>query len=291
MKNRNSVYLNGEFLPLAEAKISVLDRGFIFGDGVYEVIPCYGRRPFRLAEHLTRLQHSLDAIKLTNPLNAAEWEKLLLQLITRCDAEDQSLYLQITRGTASRDHGFPANTPPTVFAMSNPLKPPAPALLERGASAITLDDIRWRYCHIKAISLLPNVLLRQQALEADADEAILLRDGGATEGAASNLFIVRNGTLITPPKDNRLLPGITRDLVLELAEAANIPCREQGIPEAELRSADEIWLTSSTKEILPVTRLDSAPVGDGVPGPLWQQMHQRYQQYKQHLRDGGETDH
>ncbi len=222
--SNDTVYLNGEFLPLSEAKISVLDRGFIFGDGVYEVIPCYGRLPFRLTEHLTRLQHSLDAIKLTNPLSPAGWKKLFLQLVERCDAEDQSLYLQITRGTASRDHGFPANTPPTIFAMSNPLKAPAPTLLERGASAITLDDIRWRYCHIKAISLLPNVLLRQQALEASADEAILLRDGEATEGAASNLFIVKDGTLVTPPKDNRLLPGITRDLVVELAQAAHIPC-------------------------------------------------------------------
>jgi len=288
--SNDSVYLNGEFLPLSEAKVSVLDRGFIFGDGVYEVIPCYGRLPFRLAEHLTRLQHSLDAIKLSNPLTTAEWEKLLLQLIEHCDADDQSLYLQVTRGTASRNHGFPANTPPTVFAMSNPLKAPAPALLKQGASAITLDDIRWRYCHIKAISLLPNVLLRQQALEADADEAILLRDGEATEGAASNLFIVKNSTLITPPKDNRLLPGITRDLVVELARAAHIPCLEQNIPEAALRSADEIWLTSSTKEILPVTRLNNIAVGSGTPGAVWQQMHQRYQQYKQHLRDGGETD-
>ncbi len=289
MRN-NTIYLNGEFLPLAEARVSVLDRGFIFGDGVYEVIPCYGRQPFRLTEHLQRLQHSLDAIKLANPLNATGWKELLLQLMERCDADDQSLYLQITRGTASRDHGFPANTPPTVFAMSNPLKAPAPALLERGASAITLDDIRWRYCHIKAISLLPNVLLRQQALEADADEAILLQDGEATEGAASNLFIVKEGTLITPPKDNRLLPGITRDLVLELASSADIPCLEQSISAAELRDADEIWLTSSTKEILPVTRLDDAATGTGALGPLWRRMHQHYQQYKQHLRNGGETD-
>ena len=283
----DTVYLNGSFLPLSEARVSVLDRGFIFGDGVYEVIPCYGRRPFRMAEHLARLQHSLDGIRLANPLDPAAWEELLMQLIARCEEQDQSLYLQVTRGTASRDHGFPANTPPTVFAMSNPLQTPPAHLLEQGVAAITLDDIRWRYCHIKAISLLPNVLLRQQALDASAQEAILLRDGVATEGAASNLFIVEGDTIVTPPKDNRLLPGITRDLVVELARDAGLSCLEQEIPAARLHSAREIWLTSSTREILPVTRLDGAAVGSGIPGPVWQQMYRRYQQYKQQLRTSG----
>ncbi|HFC53132.1 MAG TPA: D-amino acid aminotransferase [Gammaproteobacteria bacterium] len=283
----DTVYLNGSFLPLSEARVSVLDRGFIFGDGVYEVIPCYGRRPFRLTEHLARLQRSLDGIRLANPLDSTAWEKLLLELIERSDARDQALYLQVTRGTASREHGFPADTPPTVFAMSNPLHPPPPQLLEQGVAAITLDDIRWRYCHIKAISLLPNVLLRQQALDAGAQEAILLREGIATEGAASNLFLVdEESSVVTPPKDNRLLPGITRDLVVELARDAGLTCLEQEITEARLRHAREIWLTSSTREILPVTRLDGAAVGDGKPGAVWRQVYRHYQQYKQQLRAG-----
>ncbi len=282
----DTVYLNGSFLPLSEARIPVLDRGFIFGDGVYEVIPCYGRHPFRMAEHLERLQHSLDGIRLSNPMPPAGWEEMLLQLVAQCDAEDQSLYLQVTRGTASRNHGFPADTTPTVFAMSTPLLPLPSELLQRGVAAITLDDIRWRYCHIKAISLLPNVLLRQQALDGDADEAILLRDGVATEGAASNLFIVEAGSIVTPPKDNRLLPGITRDLVVELARKEEIPCLEQEIPAARLHSADEIWLTSSTREILPVTHLDGEAVGNGTPGELWQRMYRCYQRYKQGLRSG-----
>ncbi len=284
----DNVYLNGEFLPLSEARVSVLDRGFIFGDGVYEVIPCYGWHPFRLAEHLTRLRHSLEGIRLDNPLSQQEWESLIHQLIQQGESPDQSIYLQVTRGTASRDHGFPACATPTVFAMSNELKSPDAALLRQGVAAITLDDIRWRYCNIKAISLLPNVLLRQQALDQGANEAILLRDGEATEGAASNLFIVAGGVVITPPKDNRLLPGITRDLVVELAHGAQIPFREHPVTEAELRRADEIWLTSSTKEILPVTRLDGADVSGGSPGPAWRQMYQLYQEYKQQLRGSGD---
>ncbi len=282
------VYLNGEFLPLEEARVPVLDRGFIFGDGVYEVIPCYGGHLFRIDEHLERLQKSLDGIRLDNPLSRAEWKAILRRLVESAPARDQSLYLQVTRGVASRDHAFPEGTPPTVFAMSKPLQPPSAEMLERGIKAVTLPDIRWNCCHIKAISLLPNVLLRQQALEAGADEAILLRDGEATEGAASNLFIVHDGNLMTPPKDHRLLPGITRDLVVELARKTGIPCQERAIPEPLLRDAEEIWLTSSTKEILPVTRLDGKPVGNGEPGDTWRRMHRAYQQYKQRLRAGEE---
>jgi len=286
--NESIVYLNGEFLPLEEAKIPVLDRGFIFGDGVYEVIPCYGGRLFRLEEHLRRLQHSLDGIRLRNPLTLAEWKEMLQRLVEANPAKDQSLYLQVTRGVAGRDHRFPEKSTPTVFAMSKPLPPAPPELLERGVAAITLPDIRWQYCHIKAISLLPNVLLRQQALEAGADEAILLRDGEATEGAASNLFIVEAGVLITPPKDHRLLPGITRDLVVELARNAGIPCQERTVTESELRAAQEIWITSSTREILPVTRLDDTVVGEGRPGEMWRRMYQLYQRYKERLRTGEE---
>jgi len=246
--NESIVYLNGEFLPLEEAKIPVLDRGFIFGDGVYEVIPCYGGRLFRLEEHLRRLQHSLDGIRLRNPLTLAEWKEMLQRLVEANPAKDQSLYLQVTRGVAGRDHRFPEKSTPTVFAMSKPLPPAPPELLERGVAAITLPDIRWQYCHIKAISLLPNVLLRQQALEAGADEG--------------NLFIVEAGVLITPPKDHRLLPGITRDLVVELARNAGIPCQEP--------------------------RLDDTVVGEGRPGEMWRRMYQLYQRYKERLRTGEE---
>jgi D-alanine transaminase len=280
-----TVYLNGEFLPESKAHVSVLDRGFIFGDGIYEVIPVYGGKLFRFDEHMSRLQNSLDAIKISNPLSAAEWEKILTELIHHNSNGDQSLYLQVTRGNAKRDHALPKNPKPTVFAMCNELKPPGSEIIKDGVAAITLDDIRWSRCHIKAISLLPNILLRQEALDQDAAEAILIRDGQATEGAASNLFAVINGVITTPPKGPMLLPGITRDLVLELAKDNGLPCQEKPINHAELQQADEIWLTSSTKEILSVTQLNKKPVADGKPGPLYQQLLALYQDYKQTLRD------
>ncbi len=280
-----TVYLNGEFLPTSEAKISVLDRGFIFGDGVYEVIPVYGGRLFRLAHHLDRLDHSLEGIRLANPLNHHAWQALLEKLVTLNGDGDQSLYLQVTRGVAKRDHSFPPDTEPTVFAMSSPVGP-VPENLREGVSAVTVEDFRWKLCHIKAIALLPNILLRQQAVDAGAAEAIMLRDGFVTEGAASNAFIVNNGVVLTPPKSNLLLPGITRDLVVELCQENGIPCVEGAISEMQLREADEIWLTSSTKEIIPVTRLDDQPVGKGQSGPLWQQLIDLYQRYKQAFRDG-----
>lgn len=280
----NIVSLNNEFLPAETACVPVLDRGFIFGDGVYEVIPAYGGNLFRLGEHLQRLQNSLDAVRIPNPLNTNGWSAMLNELVAKNGGGDLSLYLQVTRGSAQRDHAMPENPQPTVYAMCNPLKPPATAVIENGVSAITLDDIRWQRCHIKAISLLPNILLRQEALDQDAAEAILIRDGSATEGAASNLFAVIDGVLCTPPKGPYLLPGITRDLILELAAAHGISYREQAISPAELLSADEIWLTSSTKEILPVTQLDKQTVADGKPGPLFRQMLALYQNYKQQLR-------
>ncbi len=283
-----TVYLNGEFLPLEQACVPVMDRGFLFGDGVYEVIPAYGRRPFRLAQHLARLNNSLAAVRIPAPLTDEEWHEVLAALIERNPGEDQSIYLQVTRGVQDRrDHGFPPEgLTPTVFAMSTPLKAPDPAVAEQGVAAITLDDIRWQSCHIKAITLLPNVLLRQQAIDAGAAEAILIRNGQATEGAASNLFVVRDGVILTPPQGPLLLPGITRDLVLELARRHGLPAREEAIDEAALRQADEIWLTSSTKEILPVTRLDGEPVGDGRPGPLYRRMHALYRDYKDAVRRG-----
>jgi D-alanine transaminase len=286
MHNFRLVYLNGEFLPPERALVSAFDRGFIFGDGVYEVIPVFGRRLFRLSHHLARLDHSLDEIRLSNPLPATEWERVFARLVTECDAADQSIYLQVTRGVAPRDHAFPARTHPTVFAYAQPLKYPAPELLARGVTAVTASDNRWLRCDIKAVSLLPNALLRQQAIERGASEAILVRDGLVTEGAASNIFIVRRGTLYTPPKGPFILPGITRDLVLELAVANRIPAHEEPQAEAALFDAEEIWLTSSMREIVPVTRLNDRPVGTGRPGPMHERLFALYQAYKQAFCDG-----
>jgi D-alanine transaminase len=283
----STVYLNGEFLPAEEAMISPLDRGFIFGDGVYEVIPVYGRRLFRLGEHLRRLGESLSGVRIRTPHDEGEWEYILNQLVARHETPDQSIYLQITRGVAKRDHAFPRDCKPTVFAMSSPLSPVSEEVRRDGVAAITLADTRWEYCHLKTISLLPNILLRQQALDQGAAEAILIRNGEITEGAASNLFIVRDGVIMTPPKGPRLLPGITRDLVMELAAGHGIAHRETAITPAQLAQADEVWLTSSTREILPVTRLDGAAVGDGRPGPAWSRMIALYQEYKREYRSEG----
>lgn len=280
------VYLNSSFLPVHEACISVMDRGFLFGDGVYEVIPVYGGRAFRLAHHLQRLDLSLQGIRLANPLGHGQWGDILTALIRHNGDGDQSLYLQITRGVApTREHAFPQEGQPTMFAMSTPLRE-APLTARSGIAAVTVDDIRWKHCDIKAITLLPNVLMRQQALDAGAAEAILLRDGLATEGSASNLFIVRDGELLTPPKSNLLLPGITRDLVVELCRANAIPCREVNIGVDDLRHADEIWITSSTRDIAAVIRLDDIPVGSGQPGPLWHRLSALYSDYKQDFRTG-----
>ncbi|WP_303902164.1 D-amino acid aminotransferase [Thiohalomonas denitrificans] len=281
----DTVFLNGDFLPADEACISVLDRGFMFGDGVYEVIPVYGGRLFRLEHHLDRLDHSLDGIRLENPLPHSRWQSVLEELVRYNGGGDQSLYLQVTRGPARRDHAFPRNVNPTVFAMSSPLAAPSPEL-HKGISAVTLEDIRWKLCNIKAIALLPNILLRQQALDQGSAEAIMTRDGEVTEGAAANIFMVRNGTVITPPKSNLLLPGITRDLVVELCAHHGLPCEERPIEAAELRDADELWVTSSTKEVVPVTRLDGVPVGNGRPGPVWERMVELYQAYKEAFRRG-----
>lgn len=283
----STIYLNGDYLPPEQAMVSVMDRGFLFGDGVYEVIPAYSGRVFRLEQHLKRLRNSLDAIRMGMPLSAAQWRTLLEELLRRNPGEDQSIYLQVTRGVmAKRDHGFDASLVPSVFVMVSPIAAPDPSVAREGIKAISLNDIRWQNCHIKAITLLPNVLLRQQAIDAGAVEAILIKDGNATEGAASNLFIVKRGMLITPAKGPRLLPGITRDLILEQAAAHAIPYREADISTEDLINADEIWLTSSTKEILPVTVLDSTPVGDGKPGALYHRMSELYRHYKEQVRVG-----
>lgn len=283
----STAWLNGRFLPLADAHVSVLDRGFLFGDGIYEVIPVYGGRLFRLPQHLKRLRNSLDGVRITNPMSDSEWETMLKELVTRNEGSDQAVYLQVTRGVApKRDHAFPAGIQPTVFGMSNTLTVNREAAAEQGVRAITLDDIRWSLCNLKAITLLPNVLLRQQAIEADTAEAILINKGKAIEGAASNLFIVKNGLLITPPNSNCLLPGVTRDLVIELAANNSIPYREADIPADDLFKADEIWLTSSTREISPVIQLDNTAVGDGKPGPLWQKILVLYRDYTDAVRRG-----
>jgi len=275
-----TAYLNGQFLPLADARIPVLDRGFIFGDGVYEVIPVYSRRPFRLPEHLRRLQHSLDAIRLGNPMADAEWTRLTHELVARHSGEDQSVYLQVTRGVAKRDHAFPKEGKPTVFMMSSPLSTPPREQIEQGVPCITATDFRWLKCDVKSVSLLGNCLLRQLAADAGAAEVVLFRDGFLTEASASNVFVVRGGKLLAPPKNHLILPGITYDVVLELAAAKGIPIELRAIAEQEVRSADELWVTSSSKEVLAITTLDGKPVGNGRPGPLFRTVHQAFQDFK-----------
>ena len=283
-----SVFLNGAFMPFAEARVPVLDRGFIFGDGVYELVPVYSRQPFRLDDHLRRLQASLDGIRLTNPHGMDAWRELILQLIALQDFADQSVYIQITRGTPGlaqvpRDQAFPKGVPPTVFMFAQALVTATPAQKAAGVCAVTAGDNRWQRCNIKAISLLANILLRQQAVDAECAETVLLRDGFLTEGAASNIFVVKNGVLLAPPPSNLMLTGVTYDVVLELAAAHGIPHAVRAISEAEVRSADELWMTSSTKEIMAIVKLDGVAVGAGVPGPLAQQMDTLYRTFKQQV--------
>ncbi|MBM2830369.1 MAG: D-amino acid aminotransferase [Gammaproteobacteria bacterium] len=248
------VYLNGEFLPLEDARISVLDRGFIFGDGVYEVLPVYRRQIFRLNEHLNRLDNSLTSIHMLNPLTLEQWRVVLMTLVERCPEDNQSM-----------------------------CKPLIKCDYSNGIRAVTCEDIRWKWCHIKAITLLPSVLLRYEAAEKDATEAILLKDDFVTEGAASNVFIVQQGVVKTPPKDDNILPGITRDLVIELLIGTGIPCREIKISRKELVSADEIWITSSTWEIVPVIELDGKTIGNGRPGKMWGKAMDIYQEFKKNM--------
>ena len=280
----NTVYLNGEFLPLEEAKVPVLDRGFIYGDGIYELIPVYAGRPLRLKEHLARLQRSLDAIRLANPHTDAEWAALIDAMIAKNGSGDIYVYFQITRGVAKRDHAFPKDTPPTVFMMASPLPTPPREQVENGVACVTMQDNRWLRCDIKAISLLGNVLLRQAALDAGGAEAVMFRDGLLTEGSASNILVARDGKLLAPPKDHLILPGVTYDLVLELDAKHVVPFEVREITEAEVRSADELMLTSSTKEVLAITQLDGKPVGNGKPGPIFRQLHGLYQDYKARLK-------
>lgn len=281
------IFLNGKFIPVDEARVSVLDRGFIFGDGVYELVPVYSRVPFRVDEHLARLERSLAAVQIRNPYSRAEWRDIIVQLVAKQPFEDQGVYFQVTRGVAKRDHAFPKDAAPTVFVMSNPLLSPLQALVESGAAAVTAIDNRWYRCDIKSISLIGNCLLRQVSAEAGAVETILLRDGMLTEASASNVFAVRRGVILSPPKTNLILPGITYDVIVELAQGADLPIEFRAVPEAELRGADEIWVTSSSKEVLAIVTLDGKPVGDGKPGPVFAKIHRLYQEFKQKVMRAG----
>jgi D-alanine transaminase len=280
-------YLNGEFLPLAEARVPVLDRGFIFGDGVYEVIPVYGRALFRLKEHLARLAYSLKSIRLANPHDDAAWRTLLRTLVDRNPWADQTVYLQVTRGVAPRSHEFPKSpVAPTVLMIASPLKSPTAAQRAQGVAVVTREDYRWRRCDIKSVSLLANCLLRQEAEDAGAAETLLIRDGWVTEASSCNVFLVKDGVIATPPKDNLILPGITYDLVLELAREAEMPADVRGVAVTELASADEVWISSSTREVLPVTKIDGRAVGAGMPGPVYARVHQLFQDYKARAKRG-----
>ena len=274
------VYLNGSFVPLPDARVSVLDRGFIFGDGVYELVPVYAREPFRLPHHLARLQRSLDGIGLSNPHTNAQWEAILRDLVARQPFADQGVYFQVTRGAAKRDHTFPQGVPPTVFMMSNPLATPSPEQVERGVAVVTAEDNRWHRCDLKTISLLGNVLMRQFAAERGAVETVMFRDGFLTEASASNVLVVIGGTIVVPPKDNLILPGITYDAAVEFAGEAGVPVVTRPVPKAEALAADEKWLTSSTKEVLAVTTVDGKPFAGGTPGPVFRRIWDVFQKRK-----------
>ena len=271
------VYLNGEFKPIEEASINVLDRGFTFGDGVYEVIPIFNRKIFRFSEHIMRLENSLREIYMSNPLKEKEWRDIFNKLIDSLEQANQSIYLQITRGVSRRDHDISIADKPTVFAMSRPLETNN---FSSGIKAITHEDIRWQLCNIKAITLLPSILLRHKAKEQEARETILIRNKYVTEGAASNVFVCVDDKIITPPKTGHVLSGITRDLIVEILMHNDLPIVEGSIGESKLLSASEIWVTSSTWEIVPVVELDDRLVGSGKPGPLWQQANKLYQDFK-----------
>jgi len=284
------VFLNGRLIPLEQATVSVLDRGFIFGDGVYELVPVYSRVPFRLDEHLTRLERSLGETRIRNPYSRPEWRKHIYQLIDAQAFEDQGIYFQVTRGAAKRDHAFPKGVEPTVFMMSNPLTNPPAAQVEKGGVAVSAVDNRWLRCDIKSISLIGNCLLRQLSAEHGAAETILFRDGKLTEASASNVFVVKGGVIQSPPKSNLILPGITYDVVVELAHANAMPLEFRDVGEAAVRGSDELWVTSSSKEVLAIVELDGTRIGDGRPGPVFRRMYQLYQDFKQKVMRAGKRE-
>lgn len=277
-------YLNGEYLPLAEARVSPLDRAFLFGDAVYEVVPVYASRPFRLREHLDRLARSLAGIRMEVPLSHAEWNEILQTLIERNGGGDQYVYLQVTRGAeAGRNHAWPAGLEPTVFAFTNELEPVSSALLEEGVAAITAADTRWARRDIKSTALLANTLLKKLAVDAGAFETILLEEGRLTEGSSTTVHVIEHGEIHTPANGHHILPGTTRDVVTELAARIGIPSVSRSVTQAELRQADEIWLAFSTRGLLPVTRLDGKAVGSGKSGPLFKRMHEAFVRHVREL--------
>ena len=281
------IFLNGRYMPIEQAMIPVLDRGFIFGDGIYEVVPVYSRVPFRLDEHLARLERSLAAVSIANPYTRTAWREIVEKIVAAQPFEDQGVYFQVTRGVAKRDHAFPKGVEPTVFMMATPLVTPSAADVEKGGVAVSAADFRWQRCDIKSISLIGNCLLRQASAEIGAAETILFRDGKLTEASASNVFIVKGGVIHTPPKSNLILPGITYDVVIELAASAGLTLQLRDIAEAEVRAADELWVTSSSKEVFPIVKLDGQPIGDGKPGPMFGRMHRLYQDFKHKVMRAG----
>jgi len=271
------VYLNGVFGPLSEAKISVLDRGFIFGDGIYEVVPVYHRKPFRMSQHLDRLDRSLAKLKITTPKTRAQWTELVNELIQKSPDSTCMVYLQITRGVAKRDHAFPVpEVTPTIFGMAAPMTPPSEAVRNKGVRLIGIPDMRWLHCDIKSVSLLGNCLAKQAAVEAGVDEVAQFRDGNLTEGASCNVWVVKQGKLIAPPKNNLVLEGIRYGLLEELTKAAGIPFELRPISRAEVESADELMISSATREVLPVVELDGKQVSSGQPGPIYQKLRAAY---------------
>lgn len=281
-------HLNGQTLPLRQAQVSVLDRGFIFGDGIYEVVPVYGRRLFRFDAHMARLDRSLGKVRIPNPHTRDEWLALIRPLIARLaetgGAEDQLVYIQLTRGVAVRDHVMPQGLQPTVFVMVNPMKPVSAEQRHQGVACVTARDFRWERGDIKSVSLLGNVFARQISADAGVTETIMFRDGYLTEAAASNVWIAREGALLGVPKSGHVLEGIRFDLLRELCEECGIAYHLRPIPEAEVLGADEVMLSSATKEILPVTTIDHQPVGHGAlrgrPGPVYARLYEAYQQAK-----------
>jgi D-alanine transaminase len=275
------VYLNGVITPISQAMIPVLDRGFIFGDGIYEVIPIYDSKPFRAREHLARLFRSLASIGIPNPHDAAQWTALIDRVIEANGMTDQMIYIQVTRGVAKRVHAFPSDPTPTVFIMTNPLVLPSAQARASGVACVTLEDKRWLRCEIKSTSLLGNVLAAQHAAESQVTEAIQFREGYLTEASSSNVWIVKDGKLAAPPKDNLILEGIRYGLIEELCAANGIRFEARRITREEVFGADEIMLSSASKEILPVVALDGATVGSGVPGPVYAKLYAAYQRAKQ----------
>lgn len=264
-----NAYINGEWKPLGEVRISPLDRGFLFGDGVYEVIPVNARRPFFLDRHLERMGKSLEWIGMDNPMGREEWTRQIGRLVRECEHDDQLVYVQCTRGVAPRAHPFPENPSPTVFMMANPfVRPPHPPT-ERGVRLLTAPDRRWLNCHIKSVSLLAAVLGAQEAREGGCDEIVFIRDGTVTECSSSNVLLVKDGTVLSPVADHRILPGITYRVVLEIAARLGIPVEERDLAESELRSADEVWIASSARDLRYADTLDGKPVGSGQPGGLF----------------------